>query len=276
MPCPVPLRAVASILALLAPWSPALAQGDLSAERRDYAHWLAESPVSPMAAVAHRPVGSGFTLGDAESDFPAPGLPPHKLTVASGAARLQGPDGARAVPFGRPLALGRWTLLLASSRGSAWVTVFDSAARRKTASHFPPAAALSFVGPLIPAGRRGTAQMLTLDGIVVESEEAGQVRIPVAGDTIALSVRRVPDPSTGEIELTVYFQDATNGEGTYPSGRFVTLDPLADGRFRLDFNRARNPFCAYSSAYPCPVPWTGNRIEARIEAGERYRGLPDS
>ena len=69
---------------------------------------------------------------------------------------------------------------------------------------------------------------------------------------------------------------ATNGEGTYPAGRFVTLDPLADGRFRLDFNRARNPFCAYSSAYPCPVPWTGNRIEARIEAGEQYRGLPDS
>ena len=45
-----------------------------------------------------------------------------------------------------------------------------------------------------------------------------------------------------------------------------------DGQYRLDFNRARNPFCAYSSAYPCPAPWRGNVIPARIAAGERYSG----
>ncbi len=50
----------------------------------------------------------------------------------------------------------------------------------------------------------------------------------------------------------------------------VSNGVLPDGRYRLDFNRSRNPFCAYSTAYPCPVPWPGNRIPARIEAGERY------
>ncbi|MGH7585792.1 MAG: DUF1684 domain-containing protein [Gemmatimonadales bacterium] len=271
MPCPVQRRILlAAWLASLATPAAALAQGGLPAERIEYAAWLAESPISPMAAVAHRTVGRGLTIGPAGSDIPAPGLATHRLTVASGAARLEGPDGRRALPFGRPVAVGRLTLLLASARGSTWVTVFDASVARKSTSHFPPAPALSFVGPLVPAARRATAQMLTLDGIVVEAEEAGQVRLPMAGDTVSLAVRRVPDPASGEVELTVYFQDATNGDGTYPSGRFVTLDPLADGRYRLDFNRARNPFCAYSSAYPCPVPWPGNRVDARIEAGERY------
>ena len=64
----------------------------------------------------------------------------------------------------------------------------------------------------------------------------------------------------------------SNGDGTYPAGRFVSLLPLPDGQFRLDLNRARNPFCAYSSAYPCPAPWRGNAIPAPIAAGERYEG----
>jgi hypothetical protein len=46
------------------------------------------------------------------------------------------------------------------------------------------------------------------------------------------------------------------------------------GRYRLDFNRARNPFCAYSSAYPCPAPWAGNTIPAPVMAGERYETVP--
>ena len=70
--------------------------------------------------------------------------------------------------------------------------------------------------------------------------------------------------------LIVFFRDATNGKGTYPAGRFVPLLPEGNGRYRLDFNRARNPFCAYSSVYPCPAPWPGNLIPAPIEAGERY------
>jgi uncharacterized protein (DUF1684 family) len=50
----------------------------------------------------------------------------------------------------------------------------------------------------------------------------------------------------------------------------VSLAPLGNGKFLLDFNRARNPFCAYSSVFPCPAPWPGNTIAARVEAGETY------
>ena len=77
---------------------------------------------------------------------------------------------------------------------------------------------------------------------------------------------------TEESELEIYFRDGTNGEGSYPAGRFVALVPESGGRYRLDFNRARNPFCAYSTAYPCPAPWRGNTIAAPVRAGERYSG----
>jgi uncharacterized protein (DUF1684 family) len=82
----------------------------------------------------------------------------------------------------------------------------------------------------------------------------------------------MPSPGGEESELEIFFRDETNGRGTYPAGRFVSLVPLAAGRYRLDFNRARNPFCAYSSAYPCPAPWPGNAIPAPVTAGERYAG----
>ena len=66
------------------------------------------------------------------------------------------------------------------------------------------------------------------------------------------------------------FVTALHPSGTYPAGRFVALTPAGGGRYRLDFNRARNPFCAYSSAYACPAPWRGNALPARIAAGEQY------
>ena len=85
-----------------------------------------------------------------------------------------------------------------------------------------------------------------------------------------MRARSSSDPGTGESELEIFFRDSTNGNGTYPAGRFVSLIPLGDGRYRLDFNRARNPFCAYSTAYACPLPWQGNVLPAPVRAGEQY------
>ncbi len=230
------------------------------------------SPVSPAAAVAHRPIGEGVTIGPERADLPVAGLAEHRLTRAGGAAVLRAPDGQKMLPRGRPVSLGPRTIIVGGPREAPWLTMFDSAAARRSFPYYPVAPALSFVGPLDPPGRVATVRLLTLDGYEVEATEAGSVRVPLGRDTVALAVRRVPDPSTGESELEIYLQDGTSGDGTYPAGRFVTLDPLPDGRYRLDFNRARNPFCAYSTAYPCPVPWPGNRVAVRIEAGERYAG----
>ncbi|WP_051167046.1 DUF1684 domain-containing protein [Hymenobacter norwichensis] len=69
--------------------------------------------------------------------------------------------------------------------------------------------------------------------------------------------------------LFVPFTDLTNGRSSYGGGRYLDLrlGQIKDGQLVLDFNRAYNPFCAYSSAYSCPVPPPENRLPVAIEAG---------
>ena len=152
------------------------------------------------------------------------------------------------------------------------LTVFGPRHSNKAAQYYPAGSPLVFVGPLHPPERPGTVRVLGVDGIEVEAAEAGQRVVPIEGARTRLLVRRLPTTGGEESELEIFFRDGTNGKGTYPAGRFVSLIPMGGGRYRLDFNRARNPFCAYSTAYACPAPWPGNNISAPVAAGERYEG----
>jgi uncharacterized protein (DUF1684 family) len=69
--------------------------------------------------------------------------------------------------------------------------------------------------------------------------------------------------------LFVPFADATSGRETYGSGRYLDLEIEPDGSVVLDFNLAYNPYCAYSSAYSCPLAPPENRLPVPILAGER-------
>jgi uncharacterized protein (DUF1684 family) len=64
------------------------------------------------------------------------------------------------------------------------------------------------------------------------------------------------------------FYDPTNGNGSYPGGRFLTTDPPKDREMVIDFNMAFNPPCAYTDYATCPLPPSQNRLPVRIPAGE--------
>ena len=64
------------------------------------------------------------------------------------------------------------------------------------------------------------------------------------------------------------FYDPTNGNTTYPGGRFLSADTLADREVVIDFNMAYNPPCAYTDYATCPLPPSQNRLPVRIPAGE--------
>lgn len=72
--------------------------------------------------------------------------------------------------------------------------------------------------------------------------------------------------------LFIIFRDGTAGDTTYPPGRFLYVDkkPAPGERFKLDFNRAYNPPCAFSEFTTCPLPPKQNVLRARIEAGEKF------
>jgi uncharacterized protein (DUF1684 family) len=218
--------------------------------------------------VAQQPIGEGLTLGP-DGDLPLEGVGGIRITMRAGRILL-GADGAeRTLPRYRPSRLGRYTLVAGGTARRAMLTVFDSTRPRRAPEYLPYDPSLVFLGTLTPPARPRAERLLAPDGIEVEATEAGSVVVRIAGTATRLRVMRIPDPATGESDLEIFFRDSTNLSGTYPAGRFVALVPEG-GRFRLDFNRARNPFCAYSTAYACPLPWQGNAIPAPVRAGERY------
>jgi hypothetical protein len=78
----------------------------------------------------------------------------------------------------------------------------------------------------------------------------------------------------GSEELFIIFRDLTSKDETYPAGRYVYAPkPGADGKTVIDFNKAYNPPCAFTPFATCPLPPPQNRLDVRIEAGEkRYAG----
>jgi uncharacterized protein (DUF1684 family) len=78
-----------------------------------------------------------------------------------------------------------------------------------------------------------------------------------------------------EENLWLIFGDATNGIDTYPGGRFLYTEPVAaDGSVVVDFNLAYNPPCVFSPYATCPLPPPQNRLDLRIEAGEKEWHAP--
>ncbi|MCI4350881.1 MAG: DUF1684 domain-containing protein [Thermoplasmata archaeon] len=66
----------------------------------------------------------------------------------------------------------------------------------------------------------------------------------------------------------VPFRDGTSGQETYGPGRYLTLDLNETDEYELDFNRAFNPYCAYTDAYECAFPPAENDLPVPVRAGE--------
>jgi uncharacterized protein (DUF1684 family) len=71
--------------------------------------------------------------------------------------------------------------------------------------------------------------------------------------------------------LSVWFTDETTGKETYHVGRYVEVGdehPDADHIYTLDFNKAYNPYCAYSDRYSCAIPRKEDHIDIPMRVGE--------
>ena len=75
--------------------------------------------------------------------------------------------------------------------------------------------------------------------------------------------------SEGRTQLFLPFIDETSGETTYGAGRYLDLDFPINDEIIIDFNKAYNPYCAYTEAYSCPFPPKANILSIAIEAGEK-------
>jgi uncharacterized protein len=67
----------------------------------------------------------------------------------------------------------------------------------------------------------------------------------------------------------VPFRDRTSGEDSYGPGRYLTLELNEADEYDVDFNRAFNPYCAYTDDYECGFPPAENDLSVPIRAGEK-------
>ena len=73
----------------------------------------------------------------------------------------------------------------------------------------------------------------------------------------------------GDEALFLIFADGTSGRETYGAGRFLYTEPPHDGRIVIDFNKAYNPPCVFTSFATCALAPPENRLDLRVIAGEK-------
>lgn len=101
-------------------------------------------------------------------------------------------------------------------------------------------------------------------GQVIEWRVMGLLKFEIDGEMQELITLE------DEGKLFVIFSDETNDRETYPSGRYLYVAfPDNKGNTIIDFNYAYNPPCAYTAFATCPIPPRENRLDFRIEAGEK-------
>jgi uncharacterized protein (DUF1684 family) len=119
-------------------------------------------------------------------------------------------------------------------------------------------------------------RLATNSGEIRDGLRYGYFEFSAEGRVCRLQAYRMDDgDNSGQPVLFIPFRDATSGKETYAAGRYIDLPENTSGVYELDFNRAYNPFCAYSEHYSCPIPPDENRLHVPIRAGEKsYKRLP--
>jgi uncharacterized protein len=72
------------------------------------------------------------------------------------------------------------------------------------------------------------------------------------------------------------FLDAGSGASHYGGGRYLDFKTgdIKDKTLVLDFNKAYNPYCAFTSGYSCPIPPRENVVNTLVKAGEKAFAKP--
>ena len=127
--------------------------------------------------------------------------------------------------------------------------------------------AFRFEAEFIPHEDGNTMRVANVMGQIIDEKNPGIVRFEHKGEVFELETFLYGD------ELFMVFADRTSGNETYGLGRFLYADLPVDGKTIVDFNQSYNPPCAFTEYTTCSLPPQSNRMDTRIEAGEKaYRG----
>jgi uncharacterized protein len=130
-------------------------------------------------------------------------------------------------------------------------------------SYFPITPGLDLTLELEPYEKTETVQIQTNTGEVQTYDRFGKISFLVGEESAELTIFR------NAHGYFLPFADSLAGKITYGAGRYLEPEELEDGRLRVDFNQAYNPYCAYNANWSCPITPAENRLKVPIEAGEK-------
>jgi uncharacterized protein (DUF1684 family) len=129
--------------------------------------------------------------------------------------------------------------------------------------YFPPNPELNLEVAVEEFPDKQHIEMQTTTGEVQVYERYGKFSFTVEGIPAELTIYQSEDG------YFLPFVDNLASKETYPAGRYLEPEPLGNNHFRVDFNLAYNPYCAYNDYWSCPLTPFENRLKIPIRAGEK-------
>jgi uncharacterized protein (DUF1684 family) len=136
--------------------------------------------------------------------------------------------------------------------------------------YYPPDLKWKVTASLIPIENKKPVVLTTNDGKEERYMEYAHAQFDFSGFRNRLLILEViaMGPSRGKLFLA--FGDATSADETYGAGRYLDVVKAPGANtITLDFNKAYNPYCAYTEKFSCPLPPSENLLTIPIQAGEK-------
>ena len=270
------------IVLLLSAGVSALDVKDLLQSRTETTQAFHDGTRSPLAAVARHDFQGDrwLSFGSAEDDDARlEGVPAHALKIRALKDSFETEQDGKVTPLPAGakarVQVGRYVLRL-SHQNFPGVVVLDPQSPALKTGPFPvwfePDPAARVEAKLVPEAQPREEIVLSTRGNKRRALRLGKLVFELQGKQLSLTALRLLEPGTGEAAVSIFFRDQTTGHESYPVGRYIDAEKLADDRYALDFNRAYNPTCAFSPLYNCPIPPRENVLSVPVRAGERDPG----
>ena len=136
--------------------------------------------------------------------------------------------------------------------------------------YFSPDLKYKITAKLVPIEKKKVIVLPTSDGKEKKYLEHAFAIFELDGILNRLLVLEITDAGHYRGTLFLAFADETSARESYGAGRYLELKKMHGATsIVLDFNKAYNPYCAYSGNFSCPFPPKENVLKVAIRAGEK-------
>jgi uncharacterized protein (DUF1684 family) len=146
----------------------------------------------------------------------------------------------------------------------------DSVEIYKGLNYFPIDANFKVVADLTPAEEKKVVVLPTSDGRQEHYLPYAYATFELDGAPCKLLILEVMEEGIQRGSLFLAFGDETSANETYGAGRYLDIKKTpGSSSITLDFNKAYNPYCAYTDKFSCPLPPKENLLSVAVKVGEK-------